>query len=228
MRRGWRSVIRRPTTSRRVLRAASTLLVVCGLLALVEAGLTLVWQEPISAVVATRAQDRLAGELRELERASPRASARAPMLRRSLARAVREAKKVEAGGPLGRLELPTLGRSFVVVQGADPASLRKGPGHYSDTKLPGQGGTVAVAGHRTTYLAPFRRLDRLRRGDTVVMDMPYGRFVYAVQGTRIVEPGAVWVKARAQYERLVLTACHPLYSAAKRIVVFARLAPARS
>ena len=102
-------------------------------------------------------------------------------------------------------------------------TLRKGPAHYPDTALPGQGGTVAVAGHRTTYLAPFRSIDELRRGQPIVVTMPYGRFTYRVERARIVEPTALWVTRRAAHERLVLTACHPLYSAEQRIVVFARL-----
>ena len=82
---------------------------------------------------------------------------------------------------------------------------------------------MAIAGHRTTYGAPFRRLDRLGRGDRIELRMPYGTFVYRVEQRRIVAPTALWVTRRAGYDRLILSACHPLYSAAKRIVVFARL-----
>jgi sortase A len=114
-----------------------------------------------------------------------------------------------------------------MTRGADPASLRRGPGHYEDTELPGQGGTVAVAGHRTTYGAPFRDVDDLRAGDAVVVEMPYARFDYRVEQVQVLGPGATWVKRRSGQERLVLTACHPRYSAARRIVVFARLAGAR-
>jgi sortase A len=83
---------------------------------------------------------------------------------------------------------------------------------------------VAIAGHRTTYLAPFRRLDALRPGDRVVVRMPYGEFTYVVQGEKIVLPTALWVTRDVGYDRLVLSACNPLYSAAQRIIVFARLA----
>ena len=103
--------------------------------------------------------------------------------------------------------------------------MRKGPGHYPKTSFPGEGGTVAVAGHRTTYGAPFRTIDKLKRGDEVVMEMPYGRFTYDVERTQIVSPSATEVVRRVPgRERLVLSACHPLYSAAQRIVVMARLA----
>ena len=123
----------------------------------------------------------------------------------------------------GRLRAPAAGLSAVVVEGIAAGDLRRGPGHYPGTPLPGQRGTVAIAGHRTTYGAPFRRLDDLERGDRIELAMPYGRFAYRVEGSRIVAPSATWVTRRVAYDRLVLTACHPLYSAAERIVVFARL-----
>ena len=116
-----------------------------------------------------------------------------------------------------------IGAGFVVVQGTDSASLRKGPGHYPSTTFPGLPGTVAIAGHRTTYLAPFRDVDELKHSDRILLTMPYGRFTYAVQRTQIVKPTALWVTRDVGYQRLVLSACHPLYSAAERIIVFARL-----
>jgi sortase A len=127
------------------------------------------------------------------------------------------------GDPVGRLRMPTLHRTYVVVEGTDLGTLRKGPGHYPKTTLPGEGGTVAVAGHRTTYGAPFRHLDALRRGDAIDVTMPYGEFVYRVEGTRIVKPQDVSALRSVGRQRLVLTACHPLYSAAQRIVVLASL-----
>ena len=116
-----------------------------------------------------------------------------------------------------------IGASFDVVQGTDTASLEKGPGHYPATALPGLGQTVAIAGHRTTYLAPFRHIDALAPGDRIVLKMPYARFTYVVQYHKIVLPTALWVTDNVGYERLVLSACNPLYSAAQRIIVFARL-----
>jgi sortase A len=85
------------------------------------------------------------------------------------------------------------------------------------------GETVAVAGHRTTYLAPFKRINELSPGDRIIFTMPYGQFTYAVQFLRIVLPTALWVTRNVGYDRLVLSACNPLYSAAQRIIVFARL-----
>jgi sortase A len=218
--------VRRP---RRVLRALSSVLIVAGLLLLADAATTLLWQEPVSAVYTRLQQGQLADQLVELEQAPL-----APVERRALeqieeprqrlafrARALE--RRIEDGDPIGRLSLPEIGVSEVVVHGTGTGDLRKGPGHYPDTPLPGERGTVAIAGHRTTYGAPFRRLDQLERGDPIVLAMPYGRFSYRVERTRIVAPTDVSVIDRVAYDRLVLSACHPLYSAAQRIVVFARL-----
>jgi sortase A len=213
----------------RPLRALSTVLIVSGLLMIVDAGLTLAWQEPVSALYARIVQGQLNGDLHRLELARPSATDLAAL--RSLdsqrtrmaflARALRRSSK--PGDAVGRIRIPRLGASFVVVDGTDAASLRKGPGVYEDTPFPGAPGTVAIAGHRTTYLAPFRHVDRLRSGDEISVEMPYGRFTYSVQRTKIVAPTDVGVTKRVGYDRLVLSACHPLYSAAQRIIVFARL-----
>lgn len=214
---------------RRALRALSTVLIVAGTLLLADAGLTLAWQEPISAIYARITQNKLSGQLHDLERAQPtlverRALSHLGGKRRKMAFLARRLKaRVKEGGAVGRIKLPTIGASYVVVQGTGTADLRKGPGHYPDTPLPGEHGTVAVAGHRTTYLAPFRHINDLKPGDHAILEMPYGRFTYVIEGTRIVEPSDFSVIKRVGYDRLVLTACHPLYSASKRIVAFARL-----
>jgi sortase A len=127
------------------------------------------------------------------------------------------------GQAAGRLKIPSIGVNWVVVDGTDPGSLRNGPGFFPQNPWPGARGTVAIAGHRTTYAAPLRRLDDVGKGDRITVEMPYGKFTYRVERTRIVKPDALWVAERVGYDRLVLSACHPLYSAAKRIVTFARL-----
>jgi sortase A len=214
---------------RRPLRAISTVLIVSGVLMLADAGLTVLWQEPVSAVYASLVQGRLSGDLRDLERARPSAvEARALRAlegeRRRMAFLARALKRgADRGAAVGRIRIPRMDASFVVVNGTDAGSLRKGPGVYDRTPLPGAPGTVGIAGHRTTYRAPFRHIDDLRQGDAISVEMPYGRFTYAVELTRIVPPTEVSVIRRVAYDRLVLSACHPLYSAAKRIVVFARL-----
>ena len=204
-------------------RFAASVLITSGVLMLADAGVTLAWQEPLSTLVASREQSALGGELdRAADDLGLAKGASAD--RRVIARlAARWRRTTGEGDAFGRIGLPTLGRRYALVEGTRTSTLRKGPGHYADTPMPGQRGTVAVAGHRTTYGAPFRPVDRLRRGDPVIVRMPYGRFVYRVERTRIVPPTATWVKRRVKHDRLVLSACHPLYSAAKRIVVFARL-----
>jgi sortase A len=124
--------------------------------------------------------------------------------------------------------LGLIGISTLTVEGTGTADLRQGPGHYPATSMPGAPGTVGIAGHRTTYLAPFRHIDALARGDRIELRMPYGTFAYSVAGTKIVSPRDVGVLRHRSGDWLVLTACHPLYSAAQRIVVSARLVRARA
>jgi sortase A len=212
------------------------LLVATGALALGDAIATVVWQEPVSALWATHEQHALQDDLARLDAAydTPAAATAAAAAKttdplrtiaqariRALARTLES--RTTSGKPLGELRIPRLDAHFVVVQGTNSGSLRRGPGHYSETALPGQDGTVGIAGHRTTYGAPFRHLDALRRNDPITFTMPYGRFVYRVEGTRIVKPQDVSSLRAIGRQRLVLTACHPLYSAAQRLVVIARL-----
>jgi len=214
---------------RQTLRALSTVLIVSGTLLIADAVATVTWQEPLSALLGRLQQDKLSGQLRKLEAAAPTApelralkTLRTPTRRIAfLARSLK--RRTDDGRAVGRIRIPEIGANFVVVKGTDPGDLRKGPGSYPDNPLPGAPGTVAIAGHRTTYGAPFRSVNKLDKGDPITVSMPYGRFIYRVERTRIVGPDALWVTKRVGYDRLVLTACHPLYSAAKRIVVFARL-----
>jgi len=219
---------------RRAIRALSTVLIVAGALMLADAVLTLVWQEPVSAVYAKVVQGQLGGELEELEAREPTALDRAALQRLATERkrmaflARRLRADSDEGAAVGRVLIDKIDADFVLVDGTDGNDLRKGPGVYDDVPFPGAPGTTAIAGHRTTYAAPFRRIDRLDRGDRVVVAMPYGRFTYEVEKTRIVAPSEVSVIDRVTFDRLVLSACHPLYSAAKRIVVFARLVASRA
>ena len=111
----------------------------------------------------------------------------------------------------------------VFVEGTRKSDLARGPGHYRITALPGLGGVVAVAGHRTTYRQPFRHIDRLQPGDSIVLELPYGTFRYVVYAQRIVDDRDWSILRQRPFEKLVLSACHPLHSASQRIVVFARL-----
>lgn len=219
----------RPGRVRSALRGLSTVLIVSGALLVADAVITLVWQEPVSAFLAQRDQDRLAGELESLEQDAPsglqqRALAvlKDPAQRIAfLSRALR--RRAENGQPIGRIQIPRIDVNYVVVDGTGTEDLKKGPGLYPETSYPGVPGTTAIAGHRTTYGAPFRYINELQRGDEIVVDMPYARFTYEVEKQEIVEPTATEVIRDVSYDRLVLSACNPLYSAAQRIIIFARL-----
>ena len=211
-------------------KALPVVLLVVGALMLVEAGLTVAWKEPITAFMAARNQAAAADALDDLEAAEARQRRRVLATRRAVRnfignRALALNTRIGRGQPVGRLKIDRLDLNFVVVQGTDENSLTKGPAHYMETPLPGTPGdwTVGIAGHRTTYLAPFRHLDDLERGDRIVFTLPYARFYYRVERVKIVDAEERGVMRPQGYDRLALTACHPLYSAAQRIVAFARL-----
>ncbi len=203
------------------------MLLVSGALCLLDVGITLLWQEPVSALIGTSGQNELNDELAELGEAMavPPSAAFTEAEARRLAGDYE--RRLRTGHAFGTIVLPKPDRSFAVVQGVEVAPLRKGPGHYDKkpvkTAIPGQGKTVGIAGHRTTYLAPFGTNERLQQGDEIVMKMPYGTFTYEVQKKDVVLPSEIDVLDDKGYERLVLTACHPRFSAAERLVVFAKL-----
>ena len=191
--------------------------------------MTLVWQEPVTAVIGAIQQSRidkqyLSFNTAPLNTVQKRALVALPSLDQRIAYlARREQHQVGTGDAIGEISIPKIGASYTIVQGTDTASLEKGPGHYPATAFPGLGQTVAIAGHRTTYLAPFRHINALKPGDKIMLTMPYGLFTYVVQYQKIVLPTALWVTNNVGYERLVLSACNPLYSAAQRIIIFAKL-----
>ena len=199
------------------------------MLLIVDAGLTLLWQEPVTALIALIERGNiderfLSYQSAPLSALDRNALAGLVSMDQRIAYLARiEQREVKNGDAIGQIQIPRIGAGFEVVQGTDESSLERGPGHYPETAFPGLHETVAIAGHRTTYLAPFRHLDALRPGDRIVLTMPYAQFTYVVQYHRIVAPTAWWVTNDVGYERLVLSACNPLYSAAQRIVVFARL-----
>jgi sortase A len=127
------------------------------------------------------------------------------------------------GDPVARLQAPSIGLDWIVVSGVGVDDLKKGPGHYPDSPLPGQPGNAAIAGHRTTYGAPFNRLDELGSGDEILVTTVQGSFRYEVREQLIVSPDQVEVLDDFGDDRLTLTACHPKYSARQRIVIVAAL-----
>ena len=186
-----------------MLRFVASVMMVSGTLLIADAAITLLWQEPVSAYVANQHQQ----ELKTAFVDPPQRVIRRQPLK---------------GDAIARIEIPAIGVDEYVVEGTDLDSLRKGPGHYPETPLPGERGTAAIAGHRTTYGAPFRHIDELDPGDRIIIDMPDGRFIYRVEESKIVDDQDLSVLEPVGYRRLMLSACHPLYSAAQRIIVYAR------
>jgi sortase A len=230
------------TSVRRLIRDISSVLILSGLLLVADAGVTLVWQEPVTAAIGLILRGQVnqrylsytTAPLTQVDRHAlvtlRSTDQRLVYLARREQHQIRTGQ-IRTGDAIGKIDIPRIGADYDIIQGTDELSLEKGPGHYPETALPGLGRTVAIAGHRTTYLAPFRHVDALRPGDRILVRMPYGRFTYVVQYHRIVLPTALWVTRNVGYERLVLSACNPLYSAAQRIIIFARLArvtPARA
>ncbi|HLI59225.1 MAG TPA: class E sortase [Solirubrobacteraceae bacterium] len=214
---------------RRLLRDISSVLILSGLLLLLDGGITLLWQEPVTAAIALlRRQDvnrrYLSYTSAPLTRSQTRTLRTIKVKRVRIAYLAREdLARIHAGDAIGQIDIPRIGNTYNVIQGTDESDLEAGPGHYPTTALPGMGQTVGIAGHRTTYLAPFRFINDLRRGDRIIVTMPYGVFTYVVTRHRIVLPSDVAVVRDVGYDQLVLSACNPLYSAAQRYIVFARL-----
>jgi sortase A len=218
----------------------SIALITAGVLVVADVGITLAYQEPLSSIYSSIKQGEKESQLKSIESEfltesdaqqiaeaertkDPKARERAigANVSKLAQRLVDESKP---GDALGRIEAPGMdGLNMVFVQGTDEASLELGPGHYPETAMPGQGKTIAIAGHRTTYLAPFRHIDSLKPHDKITLKMPYGTFTYGVQKSEIVDPSDVGVIHETGYERLVLSACNPLYSASQRYIIFARL-----
>lgn len=123
------------------------------------------------------------------------------------------------GTAVGVIKIPKIGVDKAVVQGVGESDLRQGPGHYPSTPMPGQPGNAAIAGHRTTYGAPFYRLNELVRGDTIYVTTRQGSFQYRVQRSFVVDPSDTSVIAPTKANMLTLTTCTPRFSAAQRLVV---------
>jgi sortase A len=205
------------------------MLITAGLVVLADAGLTLIWQEPLSAAYGAFKQGQAEDQLNQLESQYPTPADLAAIsgvrgnAKKARILADRFEPHLQEGHAIGRIKIDRIGLSIVVVQGTDTASLEKGPGHYRNTPIPGQPGTVAIAGHRTTYLAPFRHIDEIQDGDAIRIEMPYAAFTYSVEKHEVVDPSDVGIIKPVSYPRLVLTACHPPYSAAHRYAIFAKL-----
>jgi sortase A len=227
----------RPVRGQRLLVWLAILGLIVGILTVVDAFMTLVFEEPISGVLQARAQSTGSKQLAGEEKAFANAPARKGEsdAQRNARLALLLGHRKHATDAVGRVTIPAIGLKTVMFQGAGEDSLRKGAAHYTDTKLPGQPGTVGIAGHRTTFGAPFRHINDLKPGNRIIVRMPYAKYTYLVEGTKIVSPETMSVlnssmRARSAgpggtptTQKVVLTACHPIGSAAQRIVVSGRL-----
>jgi len=211
---------------RRILRILGTLMVVGGVLTLLWVVVVWQWQDPFTALYTRWQQHRLASSYDErftkfhpLRPAGDTLAAERRTIAREAARYRRDSKRGEA---IGRIKVPRLGVNMIFVNGTDHESLKKGPGRDLRTFMPGQGQLVYIAGHRTTYLAPFSHIDSIRPGDSVTVQMPYATFVYRVTGHRIVPADDLAVLRSHGHEVLVLQACHPRFFASHRYLVYAK------
>jgi len=215
-------------------RRVGTILVVLGVLAIAYGAAVLLWRDPLTDLYTRYQQHKLAGELAQLPAYetgrlgsdfSGDDAARLAAVRAQVADAAKDfQRRLRDGRPMGRLVVRRMGLRVIFVQGTNWAhDLSKGPGHYEETSVPGLGKTTAIAGHRTTFGAPFRHIDQLHNGDPVVVQLPYGTFLYRVIGHRVVRNDDWSIIRQRGFDELVLSACHPLYSASHRWVVFARL-----
>jgi sortase A len=210
----------------RAARLFGALLLAAGLLGL---GWTITvwrWQDPITALYTHYEQTQLRRSLDRQISAYRTAHTRAEstVLREQrlvAAAAAAERRGAKTGQAIGRIIVPRMGLDMVVVNGTDEETLKKGPGHYLGSALPGQGRLVYIAGHRTTYLAPFAKIDQLHKGDRVTVVMPYATFVYRVSGYRIVPADDLEVLRSPGHEVLELQACHPRFFATHRFIAYA-------
>jgi sortase A len=211
---------------RRTARITGTILLIGGALTLVWVVVVWLWQAPFTAIYTHFQQARLAHEY------DKRAAAfRAPAAHGDLAAAERQVaaeatayrKTLKRGGPVGRLKIGRIGLNMIVVQGTDESSLKKGPGHYIQSGLPGEGHLIYIAGHRTTYLAPFAYINNIRDGDYITFQVPYGTFTYRTFRHYVVADDDLAVLRDHGREILRLQACHPRFFATHRYIVDAKL-----
>jgi sortase A len=211
---------------RRYIRLLGTLLAVAGVLLLIWSLLVWQWQDPFTALYTKWKQRQLATQyVKRTESFKPVIAKNTVAAER--ASIAREAKRYRLnstrGEVIGRLRVPRMGVNMLLVNGTDHDTLKKGPGRDSRTFMPGENRLVYIAGHRTTYLAPFSHIDRLRRGDRVTIEVPYGTFIYAVTRHRIVKSTDLSVLRSPRYEVVELQACHPRFFATHRYIAYAQL-----
>jgi sortase A len=211
---------------RRAVRLLGTLLAVGGVLMLLWALLVWQWQDPFTALYTKWKQHELASQYDKRTRTFE-ATISGATVTAERASIAREAKRYRTssmrGEVIGRLRVPRMGVNMLLVNGTDHDTLKKGPGRDKRTFMPGENRLVYIAGHRTTYLAPFSHIDKLRSGDRVTIEVPYGTFVYAVTRHRIVKSTDLSVLRSPRHELVELQACHPRFFASHRYIAYAQL-----
>ena len=210
---------------RRLARILGTLLIVAGIGALAWALTVWRWEDPFTAALNRLEQRELAQDFDRRVEEGPAipvvsSAARLGEVLPGQARAWRT--RAQRGDAVARLRIPALDLSEIVVNGTDSDTLKRGPGRYLGSAMPGEGELVYIAGHRTTYGAPFSRIDRLRRGDRVYLELPFATFEYRITGNRIVRATETSVLRSKGFEQLVLQACHPRFFATHRWLAYAK------
>jgi sortase A len=210
------------------LRLLGTVLIVAGVLTLIWAAVVWQWQDPFTALYTTWKQHQLTSQydkrVREFHARVPIAENSAAAEQRSIAREARAYRLAsKRGEAIGRIRVPGMGVNMILVNGTDHDTLKKGPGRDLRTFMPGENRLVYIAGHRTTYLAPFSHIDRLKPGDRVTIEVPYATFIYTITHHRIVEATDLSVLRSPRHEVVALQACHPRFFASHRYIAYARL-----
>jgi sortase A len=210
-------------------RIAGTALVVAGVLMLVWVVVVWRWQDPFTAAYTHWKQHQLASSYDHRFVAykpspTPRTTISPALATEVLGQEARRYRRSShRGQAIGRIRVPRLGLNMVFVNGTDTASLEKGPGRDLRTYMPGEGQLIYIAGHRTTYLAPFAHIDSMKPGDLIILEVPYGTFRYKVYRHMIVPADDLAALRSHGREVVALQACHPRFFASHRYIVYGRL-----
>jgi sortase A len=213
--------------ARRLIRLGGTVMIVAGSLLLVWALLVWRWQDPFTALYTRWEQRDL---VQEYEQRVERYEAETPtgIVQKAASpleiaeRARKYRLRLGEGDAIGRLKIPKLDLNMIVVNGTESKTLKKGPARHKGTFLPGEGKLIYIAGHRTTYSAPFSHIDDLERGDRVWLELPYATVEYTIRSHRIVEAHELSVLRSRGREELALQACWPRFFASHRYIAYAR------
>jgi sortase A len=209
---------------RRAIAAFGRLLVTVGLLILLFVAFQL-WG---TGLVTARAQDDMRAEFNRTIATTTTTSTTVASPSTTAPAATEPAVVPAASDWIGTIKIPRIGVDKIFVEGTGREDLKKGPGHYPGTPLPGQVGNAAIAGHRTTYGQPFFNLDQLDPGDEIVTTSVVGTYTYAVTDTLVVHPEDTYVVDNTPDAQLTLTTCNPKFSARERLVIKAKLVPSKS